>query len=99
MRIYTRSHFNPYDYGYGWWQRELNGYSVQFAWGNGGQYIVMIPALKTVAAIVSRSGESFPIVAIKLSCRSEPLCYALSRPAGRFRFMTAVTGVRCIDAC
>ena len=58
MRIYTRSHFNPYDYGYGWWQRELNGHSVQFAWGNGGQYILMIPALKTVVAIASRSGES-----------------------------------------
>ena len=55
MRIYTRSHFNPYDYGYLWWQRELNGYTVQFAWGNGGQYILMLPALKTVVAITSRS--------------------------------------------
>ncbi len=58
MQVYTRSHFNPYDYGYGWWQRELNGHSVQFAWGNGGQYILMLPALKTVVAIASRSGES-----------------------------------------
>ncbi|UCH40314.1 MAG: serine hydrolase [Gammaproteobacteria bacterium] len=58
MQIYTRSHFNPYDYGYGWWQRELNGYTVQFAWGNGGQYILMIPALKTVIAIASRNGEN-----------------------------------------
>ncbi len=56
MQIYTRSRFNPYDYGYGWWQRELNGHGVQFAWGNGGQYIVMIPALATVVAIASRSG-------------------------------------------
>ncbi len=56
MQVYTRSHFNPYDYGYGWWQRELNGTTVQFAWGNGGQYIVMIPALDTVVAIASRSG-------------------------------------------
>jgi CubicO group peptidase (beta-lactamase class C family) len=58
MRIYTRSHFNPYDYGYGWWQRKLNGYTVQFAWGNGGQYLLMIPALNTVIAIASRSGEN-----------------------------------------
>lgn len=58
MRIYTRSRFNPYDYGYGWWQLELNGHIVQFAWGNGGQYILMIPALKTVVAIASRSGDS-----------------------------------------
>ncbi len=57
MQVYTRSLFNPYDYGYGWWQRELNGYTVQFAWGNGGQYILMIPALKTVVAIASRSGQ------------------------------------------
>lgn len=57
MRVYTRSRFNPYDYGYGWWQRELRGYTVQFAWGNGGQFLVMIPELKTVVAIVSRSGE------------------------------------------
>ena len=55
-RVYTRSHFNPYDYGYGWWQRELNGYTVKFAWGNGGQYILMIPALETVIASASRSG-------------------------------------------
>ncbi len=58
MQIYTRSHFNPYDYGYLWWQRELNGYTVQFAWGNGGQYIMIFPALKTVVAIASGGGES-----------------------------------------
>ena len=58
MQIYTRSHFNPYDYGYLWWQRELNGYTVQFAWGNGGQYIMMIPALKAVVAIASSGRES-----------------------------------------
>ena len=57
MQVYTRSHFNPYDYGYGWWQRELNGHTVQFAWGNGGQYLLMIPALDTVVAIASRSGD------------------------------------------
>ena len=58
MQVYTRSHFNPYDYGYGWWQRELNGYTVQFAWGNGGQYILMIPALQTIVAIASGGGQS-----------------------------------------
>ena len=58
MQIYTRSHFNPYDYGYLWWQRQLKGYTVQFAWGNGGQYIIMIPALRTVVAIASGGRES-----------------------------------------
>lgn len=56
MQKYTRSRFNPYDYGYLWWQRELNGEQVQFAWGNGGQYIVMIPELDTVLAVASRNG-------------------------------------------
>ena len=55
MQIYTRSQFNPYDYGYLWWQRELNGHTVQFAWGNGGQYIMMLPALKAVVVITSIS--------------------------------------------
>ena len=55
MQIYTRSHFNPYDYGYLWWQRELKGHTVLFAWGNGGQYIIMIPSLKTVTVITSIS--------------------------------------------
>jgi CubicO group peptidase (beta-lactamase class C family) len=55
MQIYTRSDFNPYDYGYLWWQRKLNGYTVLFAWGNGGQYILMLPALRTVVAITSSS--------------------------------------------
>lgn len=53
MQIYTRSHFNPYDYGYLWWQIEMKGRTVQFAWGNGGQYIFMIPSLKTVMVITS----------------------------------------------
>jgi len=55
MQIYTRGQFNPYDYGYLWWQRKLNGYTVLFAWGNGGQYILMLPALRTVISITSNS--------------------------------------------
>ena len=55
MQIYTRSQFNPYNYGYLWWQRKLNGYTVLFAWGNGGQYILMLPAFRTVVSITSSS--------------------------------------------
>ena len=58
MQVYTRSIYNPYDYGYSWWQRELNGYTVQFAWGSGGQYLMMFPALDTVVAIASRAERS-----------------------------------------
>ena len=52
---YTRSRYNPYFYGYLWWQHQLNGYDIQFAWGNGGQYIMVIPALQAVLAITAAS--------------------------------------------
>lgn len=52
---YTRSRYNPYFYGYLWWQHQLNGYDIQFAWGNGGQYIMVIPALHVVLAITAAS--------------------------------------------
>ena len=55
MQIYTRSIYHPYDYGYLWWQRKFGSYTVLFAWGNGGQYIMMLPALKTVVAITTGS--------------------------------------------
>jgi CubicO group peptidase (beta-lactamase class C family) len=58
MQIYTRSHFNPYDYGYLWWHQKLNGHRILFAWGNGGQYILMLPTLKTVVAITSNTEGS-----------------------------------------
>jgi CubicO group peptidase (beta-lactamase class C family) len=58
MQVYTRSHFNPYDYGYFWWQRQLKGYTVYFAWGNGGQYIMMVPALRAVVSITSSGRET-----------------------------------------
>ena len=53
FQIYTRSNFNPYDYGYMWWSRETGGYEILFAWGHGGQYIMMIPKLNAVIAITS----------------------------------------------
>lgn len=53
FKIYTRSNFNPYNYGYLWWQRKAGGYHVAFAWGNGGQYILMIPELGSVIAVTS----------------------------------------------
>ncbi len=52
---YTRSRYNPWFYGYLWWQHRQNGYDIQFAWGNGGQYIMVIPALHTVLAITAAS--------------------------------------------
>jgi len=53
FKIYTQSNFNSYQYGYMWWRDMAAGYHVVFAWGNGGQYIMMFPELDTVVAITS----------------------------------------------
>ncbi|MEQ8523797.1 serine hydrolase [Gracilimonas sp.] len=53
FKTYTRSNYNPYDYGYMWWNRPVAGYKVFFAWGFGGQYIFMIPELNSVAVITN----------------------------------------------
>lgn len=59
FKIYTRSNYNSYKYGYMWWRDRVADYYVVFAWGNGGQYIMMLPELDTVVVITSgitRSG-------------------------------------------
>ncbi|MFP8490254.1 serine hydrolase domain-containing protein [Gracilimonas sp. Q87] len=53
FQTYTHSNFNPYDYGYMWWNRPVGGYEVYFAWGFGGQYIFIIPELNSVTVITS----------------------------------------------
>lgn len=51
FQTYTRSNYNPYDYGYMWWKKPVAGYQVHFAWGFGGQYIFIIPSLDAVIVI------------------------------------------------
>jgi CubicO group peptidase (beta-lactamase class C family) len=51
FRTYTRSNFNPYDYGYMWWNKPVGDYKVYFAWGFGGQYLFMIPELDAVVVL------------------------------------------------
>lgn len=51
FQTYTRSKYNPYDYGYMWWKKPVGDYLVRFAWGYGGQYIFMIPELDAVVVI------------------------------------------------
>lgn len=53
FQTYTRSNFNPYDYGYMWWNRDVAGYRTFFAWGYGGQYIFIIPELDAVVVMMS----------------------------------------------
>lgn len=40
-------------YGYGWWIRELAGYTTAYAWGYGGQFIFLVPDLDLVIVTTS----------------------------------------------
>jgi CubicO group peptidase (beta-lactamase class C family) len=41
------------EYGYLWWVYEIRGYDTCFAWGYGGQYIFVVPALDLVMVTTS----------------------------------------------
>lgn len=53
FKTYTYSNYNPYGYGYQWWNKATSGYTTLFAWGHGGQYIFMIPELDAVVVLTS----------------------------------------------
>jgi CubicO group peptidase (beta-lactamase class C family) len=57
---YTYSNYNPYGYGYQWWNQDIGGYKVFFAWGNGGQYIFIIPEVDAVVVITSTTLNTSP---------------------------------------
>ncbi|MFN2282188.1 MAG: serine hydrolase domain-containing protein [Anaerolineales bacterium] len=40
--------FGPLDYGYGWWHANIRRHDVWFAWGHGGQLIVLLDDLDLV---------------------------------------------------
>jgi CubicO group peptidase (beta-lactamase class C family) len=42
-------------YGYGWWLREMAGFVTPYAWGFGGQFIVLVPELDVVVVMTSAS--------------------------------------------
>ena len=42
-------------YGYGWWMRDLAGHQAYFAWGFGGQYVIIVPDLELVIVTTSAS--------------------------------------------
>lgn len=58
VQVYTRSNYNPYNYGYMWWRRPAGKYQLFFAWGNGGQYIMILPELDAIISITSDLGRS-----------------------------------------
>ena len=54
----TRSNISGQDYGYGWWSREMAGVRAFFAWGFGGQFIFVVPALDLTIASTSAATVS-----------------------------------------
>ncbi len=51
--VRTHSPFNGHGYGWGWWTRTAMDYRVNFAWGYGGQFIFIIPALRATVVMTS----------------------------------------------
>jgi CubicO group peptidase (beta-lactamase class C family) len=49
----TRSSWGGREYGYAWWIDSLGGHASYHAWGHGGQFIFVVPALKLVVATTS----------------------------------------------
>jgi CubicO group peptidase (beta-lactamase class C family) len=55
----TRSRWDgDREYGYGWWSQEFAGHRACFAWGFGGQYILVFRDLDLVVAITSATTMS-----------------------------------------
>lgn len=42
-------------YGYGWWIRTTAGFETPYAWGYGGQFIFLVPAIEAVVVATSAS--------------------------------------------
>ena len=53
-----RSRISGREYGYGWWIRDMAGRRAQYAWGFGGQYIVLVPGLDLTVVSTSASTVS-----------------------------------------
>jgi CubicO group peptidase (beta-lactamase class C family) len=51
----TVSRFSEREYGYGWWIRTLAERPVFYAWGYGGQFIFIVPSVRTVVVVTSVS--------------------------------------------
>ena len=48
-----RSRISERQYGYGWWMRDMAGFQTYYAWGFGGQFIILVPALDLVVVSTS----------------------------------------------
>ncbi len=57
-RVRTHSRFTQDGYGYGWFQRNIAGEDVSYAWGYGGQMLYIVPSVGLT--VVMTSDESAP---------------------------------------
>ncbi len=53
-----RSRISGREYGYGWWIREMAGRQAHYAWGFGGQYVVLVPSLDLLVVSTSAATVS-----------------------------------------
>jgi CubicO group peptidase (beta-lactamase class C family) len=53
-----RSRISGREYGYGWWIRDIAGRKAYYAWGFGGQYIVLVPSLELTVVSTSAATVS-----------------------------------------
>jgi CubicO group peptidase (beta-lactamase class C family) len=51
----TVSRWSQREYGYGWWIRTLADRPAFYAWGYGGQFIFIVPSVRTVIVATSVS--------------------------------------------
>jgi CubicO group peptidase (beta-lactamase class C family) len=55
----TSSRFDPgREYGYGWWIDDVGGHAACYAWGYGGQFILVFRELELVVAVTSSTADS-----------------------------------------
>lgn len=53
----VRSSYNGNAYGYGWWSRRVAGERAWYAWGYGGQYLILVPRLELAMVATTAPGR------------------------------------------
>jgi CubicO group peptidase (beta-lactamase class C family) len=56
LQPHTRSPFSGEQYGYCWFVSEASGHPLYYAWGHGGQFIFIVPALELTVVTTSDPG-------------------------------------------
>ncbi|HEX2230208.1 MAG TPA: serine hydrolase [Candidatus Binatia bacterium] len=89
----TTSRWSGREYGYGWWIDRLAGHETYYAWGHGGQFIFVVPALKMVVVTTSvpSPGEGrrehqhaiYNLLEQDLIPAADPRRFALRSPQGQ----------------